>query len=209
MVALLGVYALVVLVLFSLCAWRDQAHFRSQCRKLQREDDFTVFGECFSSSGIYTNLFLFPRRIYSRDFWDKYFEDKGILLFPRLSVSRLLTLAGRLTGLSGSSNRKEAILKLLRLERVKDREMRFLSQGDQKKAVLGMELMAPVSDLLLEEPLHYLDHFSSKSLQAFLYFLDQEYQSSVRVSVGGPLPLLVEHIHSHSLEPTESRRVEM
>ena len=78
----------------------------------------------------------------------------------------------------------------MRLERVKDRELRFLSQGDQKKVILGMELMAPVSNLLVEEPLKYLDHFSSKGLQAFLHYLDKSEQSKTKVSVRGSLPLL-------------------
>ena len=107
----------------------------------------------------------------------------------------MLSLAGRLTGLREGERRKEALLKLLRLERLQNREMRFLSQGDKKKAVLGMELMANCSNLILEEPLKYLDHFSSKSLQTFLYYLNKEDQSRVEVNVSGALPLLGKFPH--------------
>ena len=61
----------------------------------------------------------------------------------------MLRFAGQVSALSRHSGREEAILKLLRLERVRHRELRFLSQGDQKKTALGMELMAPISNLFL------------------------------------------------------------
>ena len=97
---------------------------------------------------------------------------------------------------------------MLRLERVKERELRFLSQGDQKKAILGMELMAPVSNLLVEEPLKYLDHFSAKGLQAFLHFLHKSDQSKTKISVKGSLPLL-SGFHTCTWEEHVSRNNEV
>ena len=149
MVALFWLYTLLLLLLIWLCSLRERRHYEAQCEKLQKQNKLLKFGSAACSPSYYSNLFLQPREIYPRDLWDKYFEDKGILLLPRLSVSRVLSLAGRLTGLREGGRRKDALLKLLRLERVQNRELRFLSQGDQKKAVLGMELMAPCSNLIL------------------------------------------------------------
>lgn len=97
-------------------------------------------------------------------------------MYPSLSVDRLLSLAGSLSCIVNLAPRKAAILRVLHLQRVAHREMRFLSMGDQKKALIGMELMAASSNLLLDEPLKYLDTTSSRSLEAFLFFLEDSGQ---------------------------------
>lgn len=59
--------------------------------------------------------------------------------------------------------------------------MRELSKGEQKKTLMGMELMAPTGNIFLEQPLANLDSFTSKRLQTFLRLLSISDASEFRV----------------------------
>ena len=61
--------------------------------------------------------------------------------------------------------------------------MRELSKGEQKKTLMGMELMAPRGNIFFDEPLENLDSFTSKRLEIFLRLLDLKKQSLFRVEV--------------------------
>ncbi len=170
---------------------RERASYASVCRRVLSTRRLSHFGgEACSSPLKFTNCFLHPPSLRPRDFWDDFFENRGLLLFPVLSVNEALAHAGRINGLADVDARRDALLSLLKLDRVAHRPMRTLSQGDQKKAAVAMELMAGEGHLLLEEPLKLMDNASAKKLQTFLHFLGREQGGRLAVTVKGSLPLL-------------------
>ena len=128
------------------------------------------FGESRSTPNYFTNQFTLVSPDQESAL-DRYRDEQGCFGYPSLTVSEALEFASRRAGIANeymSIERKNIFLDIFRLKEKKNRLLRELSQGEQKKALIAMELISVKGNLLLREPLKNLDEFSSRRLTTLM-----------------------------------------
>ena len=89
-------------------------------------------------------------------------------LFPHLSVRQNLLYGYDLQPESARRFRPEAVIELLEIRGLLDRQPRHLSGGERQRVALGRTLLAMPQLLLLDEPLNALNQTLKQPILAFL-----------------------------------------
>ena len=132
-----------------------------------------------------TNLFVtFYEKHYS--FWEEFTRSQGKFAYPNLKLDQALDFAFRCSGLRKArfiAKRKSTLLQLFSLTKKHDRLIGELSQGEQKKTLILMELVALKANLIFSNPLKNLDEASKRRFVAMLFLLETGIQSNFQINV--------------------------
>ena len=145
------------------------------------------FGECATNLKYFTNQYTLVSSDQESAL-DRFRDHQGCFGYPSLTVEQALEYASRRAGIANEDlklERKKVLLNLFCLEEKKSRQLRELSQGEQKKALMAMELFPMKGNLLLRNPLKNLDEFSARRLKTLLWLISQEKERGFRISVTG------------------------
>ena len=104
------------------------------------------------------------------DSCDLYYQVRGSLLCPSLSPFELLYYAGLTKQIPKKLLLSQifALLKVLNLMGNRHRAMGHLSLGDQRKTLIGMELLGCPKFLVFDNIFQHLDYPTTENLKHFL-----------------------------------------